>query len=55
MVSRETTFITIIYGKDTPAQQAEAIHAQLKAKFPNIDITLINGGQPIYYYIVSVE
>lgn len=55
MVSRETTFITIIYGKDTPAQQAEAIHTQLKAKFPNIDITLINGGQPIYYYIVSVE
>ena len=55
MITRETTFVTIVYGADTPVQQAETIHTQLKIKYPNIDITLINGGQPIYYYILSVE
>ena len=55
MVSKETAFITLIYGEDTSLEKAEAVHAQLRAKYPGIDITLVNGGQPIYYYIVSVE
>lgn len=55
MVTKETAFITVIYGKDTPEVQADIIKAQLRAKYPNIDITIVNGGQPIYYYIVSVE
>lgn len=55
MVNKETAFITVIFGEDTPEQKAEEIKEQLKAKYSNIDITVINGGQPIYYYIVSVE
>lgn len=55
MVTKETAFITVIYGEDTPEVQADIIKAQLRAKYPNIDITIVNGGQPIYYYIVSVE
>ncbi|MEE0265379.1 MAG: DAK2 domain-containing protein [Acutalibacteraceae bacterium] len=55
MVNKETTFITVIFGEDTPEQKAEEVKEQLKAKYSNIDITVINGGQPIYYYIVSVE
>lgn len=55
MVTKETAFITVIYGEEIPEVQADAIKAQLRAKYPNIDITIVNGGQPIYYYIVSVE
>ncbi|MEE0931056.1 MAG: DAK2 domain-containing protein, partial [Acutalibacteraceae bacterium] len=55
MVTKETAFITIIYGEDIPEVQADVIKAQLRTKYPNIDITIVNGGQPIYYYIVSVE
>lgn len=55
MVNRETAFITVIFGEDILEQKAETIKEQLKAKYSNIDITVINGGQPIYYYIVSVE
>ena len=55
MVSKETAFITLIYGEDTSLEKAEAVHTQLRAKYQSIDITLVNGGQPIYYYIVSVE
>lgn len=55
MVNKETAFITVIFGEDTPEQKAEEVKEQLKTKYSNIDITVINGGQPIYYYIVSVE
>lgn len=55
MVNKETAFVTVIFGEDTPEQKAEEVKEQLKAKYSNVDITLINGGQPIYYYIVSVE
>lgn len=55
MITKETTFLTLIYGADTPTEQAEAINTQLHSKYPSLDITLVNGGQPIYYYIVSVE
>lgn len=55
MVTKETAFITIIYGEDTPEVQADVVKSQLRTKYPNIDITIVNGGQPIYYYIVSVE
>lgn len=55
MVTKETAFITVIYGEDTPEMQADIVKSQLRAKYPNIDITMVNGGQPIYYYIASVE
>lgn len=55
MVTKETAFITVIYGENTPEVQADIIKSQLRVKYPNIDITIVNGGQPIYYYIVSVE
>ena len=34
---------------------AEALQKQVAAKFSNLDVNLINGGQPVYYYIISVE
>ncbi len=51
----DTTFITLIHGEDVTEEQAEEMSAALTAKFGNIDITLVNGGQPVYYYIFSVE
>lgn len=56
MVRRETNFITVIYGEDTAKEDAESLFAQLQSKYGNnIDVTLVEGGQPIYYYILSVE
>ena len=55
MVKKETTFVTVMYGADTPKENAESVLTHLKGKYSSIDISLINGGQPVYYYIVSVE
>lgn len=50
------TFITIIYGSDVTDEQAEKVYNSISEKYGNeYEINLINGGQPVYYYILSVE
>ena len=56
MVKSSSEFITVIHGSDVTEEQAASIEAQIEAKFGSkVEITFINGGQPIYYYILSVE
>ncbi len=56
MVKTDSEFITVIYGEDVSEEQAASIEEQIQAKFgEKAEITFINGGQPIYYYILSVE
>ena len=56
MVKRDSQFVTVIYGEDVTEQQATEIEAQIQAKYGDkTEITVINGGQPVYYYIISVE
>ena len=47
--------ITLFYGKDLKQEEAEALQAKLEEKYPDCDITLLFGGQPVYYYIISLE
>ncbi len=56
MIKRDSAFLTLIYGEDVTEEQANSICAQLTEKFGDkVEITLINGGQPVYYFILSVE
>lgn len=56
MVKRDSQFITVIYGADVSDSQAAVIEEQITQKYGSkAEVTLINGGQPIYYYIISVE
>lgn len=56
MVKRDSQFITVIYGEDVTDEQAAQLEEQIQAKYGSkAEITVINGGQPIYYYILSVE
>lgn len=55
MMSGDAELISIYYGSDTTDEQAEAFAAKVEAKYPDFDIELHSGGQPIYYYILSVE
>lgn len=49
-------FITVFYGSDVTDEQAEKAHKAITEKFgEDYEISLINGGQPVYYYIISVE
>ena len=55
MVKGDSSYITIIYGADVTDDAAEALYKQISTKYSNLDVNLINGGQPVYYYIISVE
>jgi dihydroxyacetone kinase-like predicted kinase len=47
--------ITLFYGEDVNESEAEELKNTLEQKYPDCDIILINGGQPVYYYIISLE
>ena len=47
--------ITLYYGQEITEEQAEALAGKLAEKFPDCDVDFHFGGQPIYYYIVSLE
>lgn len=56
MIKRDSQFVTVIYGEDVTEEQAESIESMIQEKYGDkTEITVINGGQPVYYYIISVE
>ncbi len=56
LVNNETGFITVAYGEDVDEETAEQLVSQLQSKFGDkIEVMLMNGGQPVYYYIISAE
>lgn len=55
MVDDESGVISLYYGADTKEEEAEALKNEVMALYPDLEIELHFGGQPVYYYIVSVE
>ncbi|MBO7519876.1 MAG: DAK2 domain-containing protein, partial [Clostridia bacterium] len=56
MIKRNSEFVTVIYGEDISDTDAESLETQLNEKYGDkVEITFVNGGQPVYYYIISVE
>ncbi len=56
LLKKTSSFITILYGEGVTEKQAEAMVEALRLKVPDtIDISLVEGKQPVYYYIISVE
>ncbi len=55
LAGKDSQFVTLIYGEDVTEESAESVKAAVEAKLPSAEVTLIPGGQPVYYYIISVE
>jgi len=55
MMTEDSELISVYYGSDVKEEDAEAFRAQLAEDYPGCDVELQYGGQPIYYYIMSVE
>lgn len=49
------SFITVYYGEETDEGMANLLSERLAERFPNAEINVIPGGQPVYYFIISVE
>ena len=56
LINGGSSYITVIYGADVSDDDAQNAFAYLKSRFgDSIEFSLVNGGQPVYYYMVSVE
>ena len=56
MIDKSATFVTLIYGEGISEDEANEALAELEAKFgKDVDINLVEGGQPVYYYILGIE
>ena len=55
MVHEDSAFATVIYGEGVSAEQAAEVEALLRKENKELEISVIDGGQPVYYYILSVE
>ena len=52
---RDAEFITVFYGEDVSEEDAQKASAVFTRRCPDAEISLIRGGQPVYYYIISIE
>lgn len=55
MVHEDSSLITIYYGSDVSEEKARELGGALEEKYPDCDVEVQNGGQPLYYYLVAVE
>ena len=56
MIKSDSSYVTLIYGADVTEEQSQQLKEMLTAKLSNrVEITMIQGGQPIYYYLISIE
>ena len=55
MVDEDCEIITLYYGADTQEEKAEALYKRVADHYPDCDVEMQSGGQPIYYYLISAE
>ena len=55
MVDEDSAIVSIYFGSDSSEEEAAEIAEAIEEKYPDVDVEINNGGQPIYYYVISVE
>ena len=56
MLSRSSSFVTVYYGEDVTPEMAAQAEGAIRQRLPeDVELTVLNGGQPVYYFIISVE
>ncbi len=56
LLGKESSFVTMIYGEEVTEEQAAELEEAVREKLPDhVDLAFVNGGQPVYYLIISVE
>lgn len=56
MLSRSSSFVTVYYGENVTPEMAAQAEGAIRQRLPeDVELTVLNGGQPVYYFIISVE
>ena len=55
MIDEDSAIVSIYFGSDSDEDSANELAAAIEEKYPDVEVEVNNGGQPIYYYVISVE
>ncbi|MBE6781997.1 MAG: DAK2 domain-containing protein [Ruminococcaceae bacterium] len=56
LLKKDSAYVTLFYGEDVSERKAQTLYNVIQEKFGSkVEVTLVNGGQPVYYFIISVE
>lgn len=55
MTDEDSELISVYYGQDVTKEDAEQMAEKIEEKYPDCDVQLEYGGQPVYYFLMSVE
>ncbi|MBO5524292.1 MAG: DAK2 domain-containing protein, partial [Roseburia sp.] len=55
LIDEDSAIVSVYYGEDMKEEEAEALGAKIEAAYPDVEVEVHYGGQPIYYYVLSVE
>lgn len=55
LIDEESELVSLYYGAEVSEEEANELLEQAKERFPQVEVELQNGGQPVYYYLLSVE
>ena len=55
LVDDDTELISVYFGHDTSEEDAQALGDRIREEFPDCEVEVASGGQPLYYYIISIE
>ena len=55
MVGEDSAIVSIYFGSDSDEDSANELAAAIEEKYPDVEVEVNDGGQPIYYYVISVE
>lgn len=55
MIDEDSAIVSIYYGSDSTEEAAEELASLIQEKYPDVEVEINDGGQPIYYYVISVE
>lgn len=55
MIDEDSAIVSIYFGSDSDEDSANELAAAIEEKYPDVEIEVNDGGQPIYYYVISVE
>ena len=55
MIDEDSELITLYYGEETSEEEAESLASRVAESYPDVEVEVHSGNQPIYYYVISVE
>ena len=55
LVDEDSALISLYYGDEITEEEAEKVGTELGELYPDLDVEVNYGGQPVYYYVISVE